>query len=377
VKKKILKITTTLDPSFGGPSKGVINTAIHLVKRGYYVDIVTIDKNKFNLKELKKKIRIVNFKKYIGNNYRFSLDFFFWLIKNRNKYEYFVVHGLWQFPTLAARLLIKKKYYVYTHGQLDPYFALDIKKKIKKILYWLFVEHRNLENSRSILLTTLGEKLNLNKTFVNTKRIKKKVTEYGIYPQKKFDKQKVISKFYKKFKFLKNKNFFLFLGRIDEKKGCDIIIEAVKKLKNKLDSLVIIVGPAPNKIYKNKLINLVKSYNLTSKIYFFDPLYGNLKWVLISLSKAMLLPSHGENFGIALVESLSMAKPVITSNKVNIYKDILNYKCGLISNDNIDSFSRKLLILDRMNINEYSSLSINAKKCFNEKFNLSKLKFVL
>ena len=35
------------------------------------------------------------------------------------------------------------------------------------------------------------------------------------------------------------------------------------------------------------------------------------------------LASNGENFGISSVEALSCSKPVITTNKVNIYKSIL------------------------------------------------------
>ena len=91
----------------------------------------------------------------------------------------------------------------------------------------------------------------------------------------------------------------------------------------------------------------------------------------------MLLPSHGENFGISLVESLSMSRPVITSNKVNIYQDIFSYKCGLISNNNVASFSNKLLTFEKLNRQEYLRMCVNAKKCFNEKFNLSNLKSVI
>ena len=78
-KKKILKIISSIDPSYGGPSRGVINTSIHLSKRGYLVDIVTIDKHKFNF-DLSKNIRFINFKNYFGINYRFRYRFFLMVI---------------------------------------------------------------------------------------------------------------------------------------------------------------------------------------------------------------------------------------------------------------------------------------------------------
>ena len=58
----------------------MINTSIHLSKRGYLVDIVTIDKHKFNF-DLSKNIRFINFKNYFGINYRSSIDFSYGYIK--------------------------------------------------------------------------------------------------------------------------------------------------------------------------------------------------------------------------------------------------------------------------------------------------------
>ena len=57
----------------------------------------------------------------------------------------------------------------------------------------------------------------------------------------------------------------------------------------------------------------------------------------------MVLPSHGENFGVALVESLSCSKPVLTTNKVNIYKEILKFNAGFISKNEINSFAKILI----------------------------------
>ena len=73
-----------------------------------------------------------------------------------------------------------------------------------------------------------------------------------------------------------------------------------------------------------------------------DGLYGDYKWGAIQASKAMVLASHGENFGVSLVESLSFGKPVITTVKVNISREIIRFKAGFIANNNVDSFSKAL-----------------------------------
>ena len=149
-------------------------------------------------------------------------------------------------------MLLKKKYFVYIHGQLDPFFAEDFLKKIKKKIYWFLVERKNLLYSKSIILTSAGEKKSLKKTFVNTNGIKKEILQYGILKQK-FNKKKILKKFFTKFPMLKNKNFYLFLGRFHEKQGIDIIIESVKKLENKFNSTILLAGPMRDINYEKKI----------------------------------------------------------------------------------------------------------------------------
>ena len=109
-----------------------------------------------------------------------NFKLFFWLLKNRKNYDQFIIHGIWEFNTLIARILLKKSYYVFTHGQLDPFFKSQYIKKIKKQIYWILFEKKNLLNSKSLLLTSEKEKKLLSNTYVNTKNIRMSVIKYGI-----------------------------------------------------------------------------------------------------------------------------------------------------------------------------------------------------
>ena len=269
--------------------------------------------------------------------------------------------------------MLKNKYFVFTHGQLDPFFKINLFKRLKKQIYWFLFEKRNLRNATSLLLTSAGEKESLKNTFVNTDKIKKNIIRYGIF-KKKINQQKALKLFYSRFPNLKNKNFYLFLGRFHEKKGCDIIIDSIKKLKNKFNNIIFFAGPTVGANYESYIKNLVIKYNLQNKILFSDALYDDLKWGSILACKGMVLASHGENFGISLAESLSLGKPVITTYKVNISRDILKYKAGLISNDTINSFSKKLNKFDKLNKKQLIKMSNNASKCFKDNFDLSSKK---
>ena len=371
-KLKILRIITSLNPKFGGPATGIIESSKDLILKGHSVTILTLDKNS-NHNFDKNKIKIINFKSYIGKNYKFSLSFFYWLFKKHKLYDHVIVHGLWQFPSFAARILLSGKYYVFTHGQLDPYFKLNWAKKIKKQIYWFFIERRNLLNSRSILLTSKGEKKNLDKTFVNCYGIKKEIINYGIN-KPLLNKKKVKKLFYQKMPNLKYKNFYLFLGRFDEKKGCEILIESIFRLKNKFNDKLLLAGPGIGGKYQLFLKNLVNEYKLNKKILFSGPLYNDFKCGSIIASKCMLLSSHGENFGISLVEALSVSVPVITTDKVNISNEILNYKAGFISKNSVSSFSNNLLKFIQLDKRKKKKMSKQALKCFKKNFEISSSK---
>ena len=171
-KNKVLRIISSINPKFGGPSKTIIDSSILLTTQGFKVDILTSDPVYSNFFK-SRNIKIINKGPALGN-YSFNFSLFFWLLKNKKNYDHFIVHGIWEFNTLIARLLLKNKYFVFTHGQLDPYFMSEKLKKFKKKIYWFFVEKQNLLCSKSLLLTSENEKNLLKNTFVDTKGIKKK-----------------------------------------------------------------------------------------------------------------------------------------------------------------------------------------------------------
>ena len=366
-KIKILRIIHTLDPAHGGPQNAIIDNSLSLIKNGISVDILTSDIRNYHFKKIK-NLRIIN-KGPSLNDYGLNFRLFYWLLKNKKKYSFILIHGIWQFYTLAARILFKNKYFVFIHGQLDPFFSLNLIKKIKKKLYWFLIERGNLISSKSLLLTSDLEKKLIAKTYVDTNELKKIVINYGI-TKPNFDKKKVVEIFYKKFPKLKNKKFLLFLGRFHEKKGCDVLIKALKKIKNKNISINVLLA-GPDNQYKNDLKSIVKKLELNNEIFWSDIISKDLKWGAITASKGMVLSSHGENFGVSLAESLCCGKPVLSTYKVNIYPKIMEYKCGLISKDTINDFEKILLKFNNFDHLKLKNYSKNAIKCFNNNFNLN------
>ena len=117
---KILKIITTLNPKSGGPQATIIQNSNNLCNNGFSVDILTSDKKNF-IKRADHKFKIIKLNTD-SKPYNFSFKIIKWIINNKKNYDFFIIHGLWEFNSLLARIFIKKNYFVVTHGQLDPYF---------------------------------------------------------------------------------------------------------------------------------------------------------------------------------------------------------------------------------------------------------------
>ena len=106
--------------------------------------------------------------------------------------------------------------------------------------------------------------------------------------------------------------------------------------------------------YEVYIKNLVKKYNLQKKILFSDALYGDSKWGSILASRGMILASHGENFGISVVESLSLGKPVLVMRETTERPEA------------IDAGTVKLVGTDRVKIIEETEKILNDDSVYDQ-----------
>lgn len=173
-------------------------------------------------------------------------------------------------------------------------------------------------------------------------------------------------KFIEQFPHLKNKKIVLFLGRITEKKCVLELVKAFKRIViiNKKYHLVI-AGDYKTK-YGKKVLKSVKENNLTQNITFVGFVSESKKRNLFSISEIFILPSKQENYGVAVVESLSYGVPVIITPNVAIHETISYYNVGIIDKNPFRA------LLKWINLRKDTKLQMkkDSHKCFNKEFNL-------
>ena len=81
-----------------------------------------------------------------------------------------------------------------------------------------------------------------------------------------------------------------------------------------------------------------------------------------------MLPSHEENFGFAVVEALACGKPVLISNKVNIWREVQEDGAGLVADDGPDGTAALLTDWFAWSADEREALGRRARASFEKRY---------
>ena len=85
-----------------------------------------------------------------------------------------------------------------------------------------------------------------------------------------------------------------------------------------------------------------------------------------------ILPSHQENFGIAVAEALACGTPVLISNKVNIWREIEQDGAGLVDEDDEPGTTRLLQKWLGLSDEEKDAMRKSARQCFQSRFEVTR-----
>jgi glycosyltransferase involved in cell wall biosynthesis len=119
------------------------------------------------------------------------------------------------------------------------------------------------------------------------------------------------------------------LGRLENGKGQQLLIEALAMAKNDgLDPRALIVGHEMNPGYRDKLKQQAEANNISSNVVFLD--FTSEPQKLMQLCDCIALTSREETFGLVLPEAMRCGVAVIGSNKGGVPEIISHEKTGLL-----------------------------------------------
>src|SRR4029453_3912868 len=114
----------------------------------------------------------------------------------------------------------------------------------------------------------------------------------------------------------------LFMRRVNRKKGLDMLIEALAKVAAGDKRLHLVIAGPDQEGLRPGLSAIIEAREMTPRVTWVGMLSGNLRWGAYRAAEVFILPSHSENFGLVVAEALACERPVLISDKGNIWREV-------------------------------------------------------
>lgn len=342
---RFLRVIATLDPRHGGPAAGLRAITPELSALGHTTEFISVDPpdSRAVLSGGHAHYRLGPAR----GGYAYSARLAPWLRQHAADYDAVFVHGLWQYHGRAVRTALRggpTPYFVFTHGMLDPWFRRAYPMKhLKKWAYWQLCERHVLRDAAAVLFTCEQERRLARDSF-RPYACRERVVAYGTAAPEAAEERQLHA-WREAQPELAGRAFWLFLGRVHPKKGVDLLLQAYAQLAHRsavpLPALVI-AGPSADARYRAQLAALERTLPSNARVVWPGMLEGDRKWGALRAAEAFVLPSHQENFGLAVAEALAVGTPVLISRPVNIADEIAAAGAGLVESDDLAGTARLL-----------------------------------
>jgi glycosyltransferase involved in cell wall biosynthesis len=366
-----------MDPHKGGVCQTIRNFAPPFIEQGNQVEALCLDDPKSDY------LAADNFQIHALGQGRGSWNFhpalMPWLNTHLADYDAVILNGLWQYQSYAlwkAASRIRSPYFIFPHGMLDPWFQkISVRplKTMRNWMVWKLVQHRVVSHASALLFTCEEERRLARLPFRPYQPKREEVVGLGL-PQSPAYQPKMKTAFAEKCPGLDGQSYYLFLGRIHEKKGVDALIKAYAALARRAENSplprLVVAGPGLQTSYGQKMRTLASEICPAHSVFWPGMLAGDAKWGALYHCEVSVLPSHQENFGISVVEALACGRPVLISDQVNIWREIKAAGAALVQPDSVAGTTQLLADWAGLAPDARAAMSARAKSCFQNFFSI-------
>lgn len=233
-------------------------------------------------------------------------------------------HGLWMFPNLYARQVAVKynlPLVISPRGMLESWSLRN--SWYKKLPAWILYERENLKSAQLFHATSAAEAESIRKLGYR-QAIALIPNGVSVPTLDKIPDRELLTR---SFPELGNKKWLLFLSRIHPKKGLDNLLYIWRELAVQFPEWHLVIA-GPDLIgYQAQLEKLTAELELKTRVTFTGMLSGEYKSAAFGHADLFVLPTHSENFGIVVTESLAYGVPAIVTKEAP-WEDLQHYECG-------------------------------------------------
>ena len=329
---KILHVIGDLSPASGGPAKACFEMARAVARRGHRLAIYTTDFGQppdtlpaGGAPLMRDGVELRYFPLQPPRIWLASWPLRRALRADVGAFDLVHVHSLYLFHDWAAFAACRQAgvpYLLRPHGTLDPY--IHRRHRARKAIFELWFQHRMLAGAAAIHYTA-AEEMRLAAPFA--------CGAPGIVVPNGLDladyaRLPPAGSFRRRHPVIGDAPIVLFFGRLNFKKGLDLLTAAFGRLGPRAgDAWLVIAGPDGG--YRAATEAFVDQAGIRGRTVFTGLLQGEEKLAALADADLFVLPSYSENFGIAVIEAMACGLPVVISDRVNIWREIVADGAGL------------------------------------------------
>jgi glycosyltransferase involved in cell wall biosynthesis len=343
---RILQVVSTLAPRQGGPSIACPELSRELVRQGHEVSIYASDVDgsghltiPLGHPVMDEGVAIRYFRGWSDpSRYMFSPGMWRALRDTVEDFDVVHIYSVFGFSSSAAAYWCRKRgvpHMVHPHGSLDPFIRR--RHRSRKWIHAKLLAERDYREATAVLFNS-AEEMRLASDWsglktppLNGAGPKRFVVPVGLDPRWLQEPNAAAGeRFRNKFPELGGLRLVVYFGRINFKKGLDILARAFARVaRDRQDIHLVLAGP-DTEGYGRKVKGWLAEGGVLEKATFTGLLEGEYRFAVLQRAEVFALPSYTENFGQVVVEAMASRVPVVISDRVNIWPYVKEANAGLV-----------------------------------------------
>lgn len=335
VHPSILHVIPSVAPARGGPSQAVIQMVRHLRHQQVKAEIIATNDGGESCLDVpldrwttQAEIPIHYFHRFSPaqegvREFAFSADLTRWLWRRVRDYDLIHIHALFSYPCLAAMAIAYSRGIPYFVRPLGSLCHWSLQQSPRKKRAYLKIAKPLLNRAAALHFTSEAEAREASVLGLAAASF---VLPLGLQLPPRLPIQTQVLR--QQLGLPSQGPLLLFLSRIHPKKGLEILFQALAALPHRNFSLAIAGSGDP--AYCQRLQAVAARLGIQDQLHWLGFVAGDRKQQLFQSADCFVLPSHSENFGIAVLEALAAGLPVMTTPGVALADQLRQHQLGWV-----------------------------------------------
>lgn len=341
-----MHVIPSIGPLRGGPSEVLPLLAAGLAAAGVQVHVTTTDDNGGTARldvPLGKAVESLGVTYWYFPRqtafYSCSWPLGRWLWRAVAQYDLLHIHGLFSYSSTVAAWIARAKrvpYLVRPLGHLNRW-GMEHRRPLLKRLSFAVCERAILQNAAAVHYTSQQEQAEAELLGFRARPV--------IIPNPvSLGEPSAVAKGALRARYpqLRDRVVYLFLSRVDEKKGIPLLFSAFARVHAADPATALIIAGSGSPGYESSLRRLTVELHVEDHVLWLGFLRGQAKAEALADADVFVLPSYSENFGVALAEAMAAGLPVIVSDRVGIHPQVSSHGAGLVTDCAVDALAEAM-----------------------------------